>query len=54
MVSEFRRGCTSTVDAERSKRPKEAVIPEIIEQVHTIVTNDRNVKLFKIEETVWK
>lgn len=50
--AEFRRGRTSTDDAERSGRPKEAVIPGIIQQVRRLLLNDRKVKVREIAETI--
>ncbi|XP_031633838.1 histone-lysine N-methyltransferase SETMAR-like, partial [Contarinia nasturtii] len=50
--AEFRRGRTSTADAERSGRPKEAIIPEIIQQVRRMLLNDRKVKVREIAESI--
>ena len=48
---EFKRGRTNTDDAERSGRPKSAVVPENITKVHKIVLDDRKLKLREIVET---
>lgn len=50
--AEFKRGRTSTVDAERSGRPKSAVVPENIKNVHKIVLKDRKMKLREIADTL--
>lgn len=50
--AEFRRGRTSTNDAERSGRPNDAIIPEINQQVSKIVLEDQRVKVREIAETV--
>jgi len=50
--SEFKRGRTSTEDAERSGRPKSAVVPENIKKVHKLVLKDRKMKLREIADTL--
>ena len=50
--AEFKRGRTSTDDAERSGRPKSAVVPENIKNVHKIVLKDRKMKLREIADTL--
>ena len=50
--SEFKMGRTSTEDAPRSGRPKEATNAEIVKQVHRIVLSDRKVKLRELAEAV--
>ncbi|XP_011066981.1 PREDICTED: histone-lysine N-methyltransferase SETMAR-like [Acromyrmex echinatior] len=45
-------GRTSTEDAPRSGRPKEATNAEIVQQVHQIVLSDRKVKLRELTEAV--
>ncbi|EGI57375.1 FLJ37770-like protein [Acromyrmex echinatior] len=50
--SEFKMGRTSTEDAPRSGRPKEATNAEIAKQVHRIVLSDRKVKLRELTEVV--
>lgn len=44
--------CTSTEDATCSGRPKEAMNPEIVKQVHRIVLSDCKVKLRELAEVV--
>ena len=50
--AEFKRGRTNTDDAERSGRPKSAVIPENITKVYKIVLDDRKLKLCEIVDTL--
>ena len=50
--AEFKRGCTNTNDAERSGRPKSAVVPENITKVHKMVLGDRKLKLCEITDTI--
>ncbi|CAK9803082.1 Protein GVQW3 [Anthophora quadrimaculata] len=50
--AEFKRGRTNTDDAERSGRPKSAVVPENIKKVHKIVLKDRKMKLREIADTL--
>ncbi|XP_076641941.1 protein GVQW3-like [Halictus rubicundus] len=50
--AEFKRGRTSTDDAERSGRRKSAVVPENIKNVHKIVLKDRKMKLREIADTL--
>ena len=47
----FKRDRISTDDAERSGRPKSAVVPENIMKVHKIVLGDRKLKLREIADT---
>lgn len=49
---QFRTGRVSTVDAERSGRPKEAVTDKNIKKTHKIILNNRKVKLSEIAETL--
>jgi histone-lysine N-methyltransferase SETMAR len=51
-AAEFKRGRTSLEDDPREGRPKSATTPEIIEQVHDMVLNDRWMKVRKIAETI--
>ncbi|KYQ60738.1 hypothetical protein ALC60_00185 [Trachymyrmex zeteki] len=50
--SEFKMGRTSTKDAPRSGKPKEATNAEIVKQVHRIVLSDRKVKLRELAEAM--
>ena len=49
--AEFKRGSTNTDDAKRSDRPKSAVVPENITQVHKIGLCDRKLTLREIADT---
>jgi len=51
-AAEFKRGRTSFEDDPREGRAKSATTPEIIEQVHDMVLDDRWVKVRKIAETI--
>jgi len=51
-AAEFKRGCTSLEDDPREGRPKSAKPPEIIEQVHDMVSDDRLMKVREIAETI--
>ena len=50
--TEFRCGRTSTIDAERSGRPVEVAIPEIIENIRNMVLADRRLKVREIVEAI--
>ena len=50
--AEFKRGRKNTDDAERSGRPKSAVVPENITNVHKILLADRKLKLREIAATL--
>ena len=50
--AELKRGRTNTDDAERSDRPKSAVVPKNITKVHKIVLGDRKLKLREIADTL--
>ena len=50
-AAEFKRGPTSLEDNPREGRPKTAT-PEITEQVHNMVLDDRQMKVCKISETI--
>jgi histone-lysine N-methyltransferase SETMAR len=51
-AAEFKRGRTSLENDPREGRPKSATTPEIIEQVHDIVLDDRRMKVREIAETI--
>jgi len=51
-AAEFKRGCTSLEDDPREGRPKSATPPEIIEQVHDMVLDDRRMKVHETAEPV--
>jgi transposase len=51
-AAEFKRGRTSLEDDPREGRPKNATTPEIIEQVHDMILNDRRMKVHEIAETI--
>ena len=50
--AKFKRGHRNTDDAERSGRPKSAVIPENITKLHKIVLGDRKLKFREIADTL--
>jgi len=51
-AAEFKRGRTSLEGDPREGRPKSATTPEIIEQVHDTVLDDRRMKVREIAETI--
>jgi len=51
-AAEFKRGRTSLEDDAREGRPKSATTPEIIEQVHDMVLDNRRMKVPEIAETI--
>jgi len=51
-AAEFKHGRTSLEDDPRKAHPKSATTPEIIEQVHDMVLNDRQMKVCEIAETI--
>src|SRR5437588_6058029 len=51
-VADFKRGRTSTNDAERPGRPKTATTEEMVLKVHKVVSSDRRLKLMEIADTV--
>jgi len=50
-AAEFKHGRTSLEDDPREGRPKSATTPEITEQVHDMVLDDRRMKVREIAET---
>ena len=50
--AQFKRDRTNTDDAERSSRPKSAVVPENITKVYEIVFGDRKLTLHEIANTL--
>jgi transposase len=50
-VSEFKRGRTSLEADPREGRPKSATTLEIIEQVHDMLLDDRQMKVLEISKT---
>ena len=46
----FKRGRTSTNDAEWSRRPNDVTSPENIEEIHEIVLDDPKVKVLALAE----
>jgi len=51
-AAQFKRGRTSLEDDPREGHPKSAITPEIIEQVHKMVLDDRRMKVREIAETI--
>jgi DNA-binding Xre family transcriptional regulator len=51
-AAEFKRGRTSLEGDAREGHPKSAATPEIIEQVHDMVLDDRRMKVHEIAETI--
>jgi len=49
-VAQFRRGDLPTCDAPRPGRPKTATTPEIIDQVHELILEDRRISAKSIAE----
>jgi len=42
-VAQFKRGGFSNCDAPRPGRPKTVTIPEIIDQIHELILEDRQI-----------
>ena len=51
-VADFKRGRTSTIDAERPGRPKTATTEEMVLKVQKVVLSDRRLKLVEIADIV--
>jgi hypothetical protein len=51
-AAEFKRSCTSLEVDPHEGRPKRATPPEIIEEVHDMVLDDRWMKVREISETI--
>jgi transposase len=51
-AAKFKCGCTSLEDDPREGHPKSATTPEITEQVHDMVLDDRQMKVREIAETI--
>jgi transposase len=51
-AAEFKRGRTSLEDDPREGLPNNATTPEILEQVHDMVLDDRQMKVREIAETI--
>jgi hypothetical protein len=51
-ATEFKRGHTSLENDPHEGRPESATTPEIIEQVHDMVLDDRQMKVREIAETI--
>jgi transposase len=51
-ISEIKRGRTSLEYDPREGCPKSATTPEIIEQVHDMLLDDRRIKVREIAETI--
>jgi len=49
-VAQFKRGDFSTFDAPRPGRPKTVTTPEIIDQIHEIIFEDRRISAKSIAE----
>ena len=49
-VTQFKRGDFSTFDAPRPGRPKTVTTPEIIDQIHELILEDRRISAKSIAE----
>jgi len=49
-VAQFKRGDISTCDAPRPGRPKTVTIPDIIDQIHELILEDRRISTKSIAE----
>jgi transposase len=51
-AAEFKRGHTSLQDDPHDEHPKSATTPEIVQQVHDMILDDRRIKVREIAETI--
>jgi len=49
-VAQFKRGDFSTSDASRPARPKTVTTPQIIDQIHELILEDRQISANSIDE----
>jgi len=49
-VAQFRRGDFSTCDAPRPGRPKTVTTPQIIDQIHELILEDRRISAKSVAE----
>ena len=49
-MAQFKRGDYSTCDAPRPGRPKTVTTPEIIDQIHELILEDRRISAISIAE----
>jgi len=49
-VAQFKRGDISTCDAPRPGRPKTVTTPEVIDQIHELILEDRRISAKSIAE----
>jgi len=49
-VAQFKRGDFSTCDAPRPGRPKTVTTPEVIDQIHELILEDRQISAQSIDE----
>ena len=49
-MAQFKRGDFSTCDAPRPGRPKTVTIPDITEQIHELILDDRRISAKSISE----
>jgi len=49
-VAQFKRGDSSTCDAPRPGRPRTVTTPEIIDQIHELILEDRRISAKSIAE----
>ena len=53
-IGEFKRGCTSTNDVERSGRSNDVTTPEIIKTIHDIVLDNPKEKVWKLAKATYQ